>query len=1061
MLPHELLRYIGTSLRSHLAYSVIESNLLAKGWQPDIVRKAMLAGINEFTTIRRLQITSILLISISLLASSFFFIGQRNQTESFIGSRKNNRNLAVLSSPALFVAVNGSDTNNGSIEQPFATITRARDAIRALNQDGVTVYVRSGTYYVTSSVEFTAADAGSAENPNVYRNYPSEYPIFSTGTEITLSPGLTGIISLNLADYSLGGTEIHQIIKDGERQQIARTPNAVTPNYTLQNPWQGSFAAVASDVATTGNRSVITYENGSIVDPITWSAPTNARAYVSTGDNWWANRLGVSSINPGNRTITLNGLTSYEFRYTASGYGQRSFFYIENLPEFIDVPGEWSQAGNTISYYVNGTTTGAEKLHLSYGTRPLVINNSSHLVFKNLSFNGTGRQTSVTPGSTIQITDSDNITLDGLAITNGAGTGVQINGVSDYITVRNSRITDMRGSGIRGDTDTTGADAYFKPLLSANHIYENNFISGIGFDEALQNVGVYANFPGTIVRNNTVENLHRSGIQSDLRHANITIEGNIIRKTMRAARDGGGIYINTFSQPGQQRSWLARGMRITNNLVEDTGGYGWDADANSFVFNIWTFGIYLDDWTSSALVDKNVVRDSGGACLLIHAGRDNTFENNICYHASQNSDVFIAHEDPNSSTTGGGTYGELDPKWTEVQNLTTLGYDRAKWLAAFPDLTTVPQIQERGNIMQYNRIRKNIFVKKNNTSPNMYNLRMLSTTNTIDQNIYYDEGAAPFSVTGTLSANCPGTTAYWLCTSNLNFSQWQTLGFDQNSQVANPLFTNLTAGDYSLQSGSPATAIGFEALSTTTMGTRSVLADVGVVNNSASTVQPNQYATVSWSPKPPQDNYRYRYQITKNGTPVGNLTETEANSIILNAQSIGEGDVTVCISAIRDIRFPDNGQPIGWGPTTCSSTLAFVAAQTPSPSSSSTATTQVSPAITPGQSVTSTPRSTQKPAPASSASTNPSGTPTTSPNPSQSPSATGSPSNSPAPAAITAANPTPSPQIVTVSTPDQSANADNSRLIQPILGGIGLISLLGALFTSLMWAIRSRRLFAP
>lgn len=82
----------------------------------------------------------------------------------------------------LYVAPNGKDTNVGTIEQPFATLTRARDAIRAARKDGklpdggAKVYLRGGDYPVTQTFELFAEDAGTEQAPVVYRAYREEKP---------------------------------------------------------------------------------------------------------------------------------------------------------------------------------------------------------------------------------------------------------------------------------------------------------------------------------------------------------------------------------------------------------------------------------------------------------------------------------------------------------------------------------------------------------------------------------------------------------------------------------------------------------------------------------------------------------------------------------------------------------------------------------------------------------------------------------------------------------------------------------------------------------------------
>ena len=58
----------------------------------------------------------------------------------------------------LFVSPSGSDTNEGSREAPFQTITRARDYIRSLDQSGrrqsLEVILSGGTYFIDETIVF-------------------------------------------------------------------------------------------------------------------------------------------------------------------------------------------------------------------------------------------------------------------------------------------------------------------------------------------------------------------------------------------------------------------------------------------------------------------------------------------------------------------------------------------------------------------------------------------------------------------------------------------------------------------------------------------------------------------------------------------------------------------------------------------------------------------------------------------------------------------------------------------------------------------------------------------
>jgi len=97
-----------------------------------------------------------------------------------------------------FVATDGNDKWSGTLaspnadgnDGPFATLTRARDAIRQLKyaeglQQPVEVQVRGGTYYLAEPLRLSGGDAGTAQFPITYTAYPGEKPILSGGRRIT------------------------------------------------------------------------------------------------------------------------------------------------------------------------------------------------------------------------------------------------------------------------------------------------------------------------------------------------------------------------------------------------------------------------------------------------------------------------------------------------------------------------------------------------------------------------------------------------------------------------------------------------------------------------------------------------------------------------------------------------------------------------------------------------------------------------------------------------------------------------------------------------------------
>ncbi len=169
-----------------------------------------------------------------------------------------------------YVSPTGLDTNAGTTAGlPFKTLEKARDAIRALPKPlatgGVSVWLRGGTHFRTSTFALTTSDIGTATAPVIYRAYPGEKPVISGGKAFPASafvplaasevgrvtPGVTGIVELNLNTnvitrdgpmpnsfgqstlYNVYGTnsdgEMPDVMFNGKRMFLSRYPNHAVP----------------------------------------------------------------------------------------------------------------------------------------------------------------------------------------------------------------------------------------------------------------------------------------------------------------------------------------------------------------------------------------------------------------------------------------------------------------------------------------------------------------------------------------------------------------------------------------------------------------------------------------------------------------------------------------------------------------------------------------------------------------------------------------------------------------------------------------------------------------
>ncbi len=96
--------------------------------------------------------------------------------------------VAMADSPLVFhVASNGSDMNPGTEAKPFATLDRAREAVRAVNKDmadDITVVLHGGVYPIEKTVVFDAEDSGANGHNVVYRAEKGETPTISGGKPV-------------------------------------------------------------------------------------------------------------------------------------------------------------------------------------------------------------------------------------------------------------------------------------------------------------------------------------------------------------------------------------------------------------------------------------------------------------------------------------------------------------------------------------------------------------------------------------------------------------------------------------------------------------------------------------------------------------------------------------------------------------------------------------------------------------------------------------------------------------------------------------------------------------
>ncbi len=253
-----------------------------------------------------------------------------------------------------YVATNGNDTWSGRLpapnaagtDGPFATLTRARDAIRELKvaeglRQPLKVLVRGGTYYLSETLIFGPQDSGTASFPITYMAYAGEKPILSGGRVITgprgPKPATAGesawkpyqgqIWQCDLKALGIGELPRKQLFYNGERQPMARFPN-LEP----QRPRTGGFLYVFQG-GVKGSKNLLRYDPAKL-DPSRWAKPTLVEVNVFPYHNWNNIIIPITEIDQANHIIALASDANYQLI-------RDTRFYIQNAFEELDAPGEW------------------------------------------------------------------------------------------------------------------------------------------------------------------------------------------------------------------------------------------------------------------------------------------------------------------------------------------------------------------------------------------------------------------------------------------------------------------------------------------------------------------------------------------------------------------------------------------------------------------------------------------------------------------------------------------------------------------------------------------------
>jgi parallel beta-helix repeat protein len=138
-----------------------------------------------------------------------------------------------------YVALNGSDSNSGSIGQPWASFTKVADNVAP----GDTVYVRAGTYTPAHGLNFYKS--GTAAAPITFKAYPGEAVILD-GSHTS---SMTMLVDIECNYFVIQDFELRNSTWNGVSNYGAS--NTVIRNCKIHDSQYGGIYAGKGDLTTT------------------------------------------------------------------------------------------------------------------------------------------------------------------------------------------------------------------------------------------------------------------------------------------------------------------------------------------------------------------------------------------------------------------------------------------------------------------------------------------------------------------------------------------------------------------------------------------------------------------------------------------------------------------------------------------------------------------------------------------------------------------------------------------------------------------------------------------
>ncbi|MHC5183642.1 MAG: right-handed parallel beta-helix repeat-containing protein [Planctomycetota bacterium] len=249
-----------------------------------------------------------------------------------------------------YVSPQGSDSNPGTIDRPFAKIQQARDAIRLLKPSekafGVNVYLRGGEYVLDETLVFDLCDSSPQGTQFRYMAYKDEQPV------ITSAVAVTGWQKLSNALANLPTTAQDKVwvtdVANGNDFKVLYNNGVMLPRARSKG-----FSPVRSDQGKGDIKRLTMPED---FDLRKWDNYNDVEVLIRPTYAWTMNILPIADVDVASRQVTTTVGGTYPLepqpQWSMEAHGISDTCWFENALEFLDSPGEWVFDSKTDKLYL-------------------------------------------------------------------------------------------------------------------------------------------------------------------------------------------------------------------------------------------------------------------------------------------------------------------------------------------------------------------------------------------------------------------------------------------------------------------------------------------------------------------------------------------------------------------------------------------------------------------------------------------------------------------------------------------------------------------------------------